>query len=120
MRAVSFFGWADFITTGSAPPVGAGVPTGFSGTVGRTPSDGGFGGTAPPGGFMAGAAIPEGGFGGPGGAGIVGRGGPPGAPGESPAPVVGSLLVSFFGAVPSGAAGLPGTLILTVSRFTAG
>jgi hypothetical protein len=30
------------------------------------------------------------------------------------------LLVSFFGAVPAGGTGLPGTLMRTVSRFTAG
>ena len=63
--------------------------------------------------------MPDGGFGGPGGA---GRESPEGGAGGAPAmpPVVGSLLVSFFGAVPSGAPGLPGTLIRTVSRFTAG
>jgi hypothetical protein len=43
-----------------------------------------------------------------------------GGAGGAPVAVVGSLLVSFFGAVPGGAMGLPGTLIRTVSRFTAG
>ena len=117
MRAVSFFGAAAFIVTGSASPPAAGV--GFKGTVGRAPSDGGFGGGAPASGLGAGAPMPDGGFGGPGGA---GRESPEGGAGGAAAmpPVVGSLLVSFFGAVPSGAPGLPGTLIRTVSRFTAG
>lgn len=113
MRAVSFLGDAAFCTTGSAPAVGANGAAGgvgFSGTVGRTPSDGGFGGGMP------GAMGLEGGT--PTAPG--GRGGPGGPGGGAPAlPVVGSLLVSFFGAVPSGAAGFPGTLIRTVSRFTA-
>ena len=108
MRAVSFFGEAAFWTTGSAPAVGAAGGVGFSGTVGRAPSDGGFGGGMPGAmGFEGGTPTAPGGRGGPGG-------GPPALP------VVGSLLVSFFGAVPSGAAGLPGTLMRTVSRFTAG
>ena len=126
MRAVSFFGWAAFMVTGSATPILGDADAGFNGTVGRAPSDGGFGGGAPPGapsapgGLIAGALIPEGGFGGPGGMGAAGRESPPGGAGGAAPPVVGSLLVSFFGAVPSGAAGLPGTLMRTVSRFTAG
>jgi hypothetical protein len=44
---------------------------------------------------------------------------PPGADGA--APTVGSFVVSFFGATaPAGATGLPGTLMRTVSRLTAG
>ena len=107
MRAVSFFGAAAFMAAGSATGALDGGATGLSGTVGRAPSDGGFGGGAPGAiGFDGGVPMADG-----------GRGGPGGAPAD---PVVGSLLVSFFGAVPSGAAGLPGTLIRTVSRFTAG
>ena len=110
IRAVSFFGAAALVTPGSAPAGIDGAGVGFRGTVGRAPSDGGFGGVVPGVmGFAGGAPMPDGGRGGQGGGGATGL-----------EPVVGSLLVSFFGAVPSGATGFPGTLMRTVSRFTAG
>jgi hypothetical protein len=109
---VSFFGAALFWVTGSGAGVGPpAVPgPGFSGTVGRPPRVGGLGGVVPASGFGA--------NGGPGGLG----GGTKGFPASLPAgaPPTGSLVVSFFGAVPTGGIGFPGTLMRTVSRFTAG
>src|SRR3954470_24555107 len=75
MRAVSFFGEAAFCVTGSGGlsplPAGAtgfatlvGAGAGFSGTVGRAPSDGGFGGGFTPLTGLAGMPRPPGGFGG--------------------------------------------------------
>ena len=121
MRAVSFFGDAAFCVTGSGP--GAGL----RGTVGRVPRPGGFGGGLTLlNGLTDGGGIPgaEGGGFGAGGGGTKGLsppsegggGGAP-APGE---PVVGSLVVSFFGETPGGGTGFPGTLMRTVSRLTAG
>src|SRR5215218_6222556 len=111
MRAVSFFGAALFCVTGSGADAPPGAPgPGLSGTVGRAPSDGGFGGAAPSG---FGAIGGPGGFGG----GTNGLAASPGAPAPPP---TGNFVVSFFGAVPTGGSGLPGTLIRTVSRFTAG
>lgn len=118
---------------GTAPLIG-----GFGG--GAAPASGGLGGGVAPlnGGFGApGAAGADGGGFGAGGGGTKGfapaggaegggadGGGAAGAGGvATPAPV-GSFVVSFFGAVPPSGAppgeGLPGTLIRTVSRFTAG
>ena len=109
MRAVSFFGAAAF--TGSAP---AGAGAGLRGTVGRPAGAGGLGGGMPgAAGLDGGTPNAPGGLGGPGG-----FGGPEGVPPSEAS--VGNLLVSFFGAVPGGATGLPGTLMRTVSRFTAG
>ena len=129
MRAVSFFGAAAFCVTGSGAPgaEGAeGAAAGFNGTVGRAPREGGFGGgVAPPRGLEGGTPKLPGGRGGAEG-GANGLPGPPlGGGGAALAPpTLGSLLVSFFGAIPAGgigvSAGLPGTLIRTVSRFTAG
>ena len=100
MRAVSFFGAAAFCVTGSGALM-LDVGAGLSGTVGRAPSDGGFG--AP----VGGRETVGSGFGAGGGGGALAS--------------VGSLVVSFFGAMPgAGGVGLPGTLMRTVSRFTAG
>lgn len=114
IRAVSFFGAAARWVTGSGALDGAAAAppgVGLSGTVGRAPREGGFGGGVMPlKGLEGGTPRLPGGFGGPGGGGAL--------------EVVASLLVSFFGAM--AAAGieaspdLPGTLIRTVSRFTAG
>ena len=113
IRAVSFFGAAPFCVTGSnagvGPPDGDGA--GFSGTVGRAPSDGGFGG-----GFAALIGLAA-------GSATVGSGcgeGGGDVAGALPASV-GSFVVSFFGVTPAGGGwGFPGTLMRTVSRFTAG
>lgn len=109
MRAVSFLGDAARCVIGSVT-----TAAGLSGTVGRAPSAGGFGGSvAPPIGLTAALGMP-GGLGAEGG-GTKGR-----APGAGVDPAPGSFVVSFFGNTPPGATGLPGTLIRTVSRFIAG
>jgi hypothetical protein len=103
MRAVSFFGEAGLATT----PLGAAGAAGFKGTVGLPVNGGGFGG---------GTALLSG---------LVT--GPPGTGGGGITPLAGAppggkliLEVSFFGTELSGWLWLPGTLIRTVSRFTAG
>lgn len=129
MRAVSFFGAAARCVTGSgglmplAPAMGAGL----SGTVGRAPSDGGFGGGFTPLvvlGAEGGGGAPRPGFdaGGGGTKGLAPLGGAGGGGIGALEPVV-ILVVSFFGAMPAGGimlAGLPGRLMRTVSRFCAG
>lgn len=145
MRAVSFFGAAAFIVTGAAwiplpagigalgAPLGAGA--GLSGTVGRAPSAGGFGGRFTPlMGLAGGKGMPacEGGRGGGGAKGFVADGGGGGADGNagaagaagagtvSASPVT-IFVVSFFGDTLGGGAvgaGFPGRLMRTVSRFT--
>ena len=139
MRAVSFFGEAAFCVTGSGGglmplPAGAtglagadGAGTGFNGTVGLAPSDGGFGGGFTPlRGFIGAAPKEPGGFGGgtkgfdDGGGGTADAGGVVTAdPGFSGS---GIFVVSFFGPTPGGVveAGLPGRLIRTVSRLAVG
>jgi hypothetical protein len=112
---------------GVTPPDGGGA--GFSGIVGRAPSEGGFGGGVDPAiGRTEGGGTPgaDGGGLGAGGGGtnglggvVAGGGGPPSPAAAAPAVVV-SFVVSFFGATPGGAAGLPGTLIRTVSLFWTG
>lgn len=110
MRAVSFFGEAGFDTTplgggGGTTPLGAGGAAGLKGTVGFPVNGGGFGG---------GTALLSGFVTGPPGA---------GAGGGAEMPLLGGKLileVSFLGAELSGWLWLPGTLIRTVSRFTAG
>ena len=135
MRAVSFFGAAAFIVTGSGGfnplPAGAtglatvvGAGAGFSGTVGRAPpKEGGFGGGVTPltGFDMLVPSVP----GGLGGGGMKGLE-PPGAGGAAIVAAASSgagiLVVSFFGPTPGGAetAGFPGRLIRTVSRLAVG
>ena len=150
MRAVSFLGDAAFCTIGSAaaPALAAAVATGapggraaglpgevgFSGTVGRAPSDGGFGGGAmPPTGLTGGSGAP-GADGGRGGGGTKGRAMEDGGGGALGAGVAGAedvgipasvsiFVVSFFGDTPAGGsgaveAGFPGRLMRTVSRLT--
>ena len=112
IRAVSFFGEAGLATTplgagGGTTPLGAGGAAGFKGTVGLPVSGGGFGG---------GTALLSGLVGGP-----LGAGGGGTAP--LAAAVVGGRVifeVSFFGMELNGWLWLPGTLIRTVSRLTAG
>src|SRR5687768_2678398 len=119
MRAVSFLGAAAFCVTASAAGAAGALGAlgtagaGLSGTVGRAPRVGGFGGGFTP---LRGLAAGSGevGKGRGAGGGTKGLGAAGGAPGAGVAPAEGSLVVSFFGA------GLPGTLIRTVSRFTAG
>ncbi len=103
-------------------PEAAGAPAGgagFSGTVGRPVSGGGFGGgRAALSGLVAGA--PE-----DGGGGIAGREGGiggvlPEAGAEEAAAAISMRAVSFFGALTSGWLVVPGTLMRTVSRLTAG
>ena len=142
MRAVSFFGAAAFIVTGAAwmplpigsgalvaAPLGEGAGAGLSGTVGRAPSVGGFGGGFTPLiGLAGGRGMPacEGGRGGGGMKGLLAEGGGGGGAagagvGAAPASEVTILVVSFFGDPPAGGAvgaGLPGRLMRTVSRFT--
>lgn len=132
MRAVSFFGCAGLATmpegAAGAATGGGGVlmplgGPGRSGTVGLPVSGGGFGGgTEPLSGLVAGA---EGGIGG----GVIGGGvTPAGADdgGGAEIPLTGGtggsviLEVSFFGVWPKGWLCVPGTLMRTVSRFTAG
>ena len=134
MRAVSFLGAAAFWVTGSGGglrplPAGAtglatevGAGAGLSGTVGRAPSDGGFGGgVIPLTGLTGPAPRPLGGFGGGGRKGLE-----PGVGGGAIWVVASSegaiFVVSFLGPAPGGAvtAGLPGRLIRTVSRLAVG
>ncbi len=111
IRAVSFFGVAAFCVTGSgtgvapgagpAPPAAGGA--GFSGTVGREPSAGGFGGGLMPlngltGGPPSGTPGADFGAGGGGEKALVAGG----AADSGAEPPTGSLVVSFFGVTPIG------------------
>ena len=113
MRAVSFFGEAGFATTplgGGGGTAAVGGAAGFNGTVGLPVNGGGFGGgTDPLSGLVAGPPTVGGGGG---TVPLAGGCDPPG----------GKLIleVSFFGTELRGWLWLPGTLIRTVSRFTAG
>ena len=128
MRAVSFFGEAGFgampeacaASGGALMPLGG---AGRSGTVGRPVSGGGFGGgTEPLSGLVCGAPSELGGggrmplFGAGGFDSGVGTGG-----GTTPDDVGKVILeVSFLGIELRGWLWAPGTLMRTVSRFTAG
>lgn len=129
MRAVSFFGDAGLATTpdgGGATGGGAWSPLGgpgLSGTVGLPVSGGGFGGGTE---LLKGLV---GGVDGTIGGGVIGGGaisGPVGVAfvltGGGVIADAGSVIleVSFFGVWPRGWLCVPGTLMRTVSRFTAG
>ena len=120
MRAVSFLGETGLATPDGAAGGGTTPLAGFgrSGTVGLPLSGGGFGGGVA---LLSGlVAVPAGG----GGVLLSGFvGGPPaGGAGGVGAAVCGREIfeVSFFGIELSGWLCVPGTLMRTVSRFTAG